>query len=191
EVGEIEARLLEHDLVREAVVTVPDGKQLVGYVVLTGEAADWQAQLAEHLRRGLPDYMVPNQWLALDSLPLSPNGKLDRKALPAVDAAQSQRAYVAPQSELEQQVAAIWTQVLGLERVGLTDNFFELGGHSLLVINIVSRIQLELGLKLVPQLLFQYPVLGALVAQLQATGAQVQDSTLSRLEDLLDDMEGL
>ncbi|WP_267273291.1 non-ribosomal peptide synthase/polyketide synthase [Pseudomonas putida] len=191
ELGEIEARLLEHDLVREAVVTVPDGKQLVGYVVLTGEAADWQAQLAEHLRRGLPDYMVPNQWLALDSLPLSPNGKLDRKALPAVDAAQSQRAYVAPQSELEQQVAAIWAQVLGLERVGLTDNFFELGGHSLLVINIVSRIQLELGLKLVPQLLFQYPVLGALVAQLQATGAQVQDSTLSRLEDLLDDMEGL
>ena len=87
ELGEIEARLLEHDLVREAVVTVPDGKQLVGYVVLASEAADWQAQLAEHLRRGLPDYMVPNQWLALDGLPLSPNGKLDRKALPAVDAA--------------------------------------------------------------------------------------------------------
>ncbi|MEW2925874.1 hypothetical protein, partial [Pseudomonas juntendi] len=72
--------------------------------------------------RGLPDYMVPNQWLVLDGLPLSPNGKLDRKALPAVDAAQSQRAYVAPKSELEQQVAAIWAQVLGLERVGLTDN---------------------------------------------------------------------
>ncbi|MGG6353614.1 condensation domain-containing protein, partial [Pseudomonas putida] len=167
ELGEIEARLLEHDLVREAVVTVPDGKQLVGYVVLTGEAADWQAQLAEHLRRGLPDYMVPNQWLALDSLPLSPNGKLDRKALPAVDAAQSQRAYVAPQSELEQQVAAIWAQVLHLEQVGLGDNFFELGGHSLLATQVFSRLR-ELGIDAPLKTLFEQASLQGFVASLPA-----------------------
>ncbi|QOH70302.1 non-ribosomal peptide synthase/polyketide synthase [Pseudomonas putida] len=167
ELGEIEARLLEHDLVREAVVTVPDGKQLVGYVVLASEAADWQAQLAEHLRRGLPDYMVPNQWLVLDGLPLSPNGKLDRKALPAVDAAQSQRAYVAPQSELEQQVAAIWAQVLGLERVGLTDNFFELGGHSLLATQVFSRLR-ALGIDAPLKVLFEHASLQSFVASLPA-----------------------
>ncbi|WBM34629.1 non-ribosomal peptide synthase/polyketide synthase [Pseudomonas sp. NY11382] len=167
ELGEIEARLLEHDLVREAVVTVPDGKQLVGYVVLASEAADWQAQLAEHLHRGLPDYMVPNQWLVLDGLPLSPNGKLDRKALPAVDAAQSQRAYVAPQSELEQQVAAIWAQVLGLERVGLTDNFFELGGHSLLATQVFSRLR-ALGIDAPLKVLFEHASLQSFVASLPA-----------------------
>ena len=112
ELGEIEARLLEHDLVREAVVTVPDGKQLVGYVVLAGEAADWQAQLAEHLRRGLPDYMVPNQWLALDSLPLSPNGKLDRKALPRPDQTAKARDYQAPATPTEIALAEIWQAVL-------------------------------------------------------------------------------
>ncbi|MDF2490797.1 MAG: dhbF, partial [Pseudomonas sp.] len=155
------------------------------------EAEGWQAELAQHLSHGLPDYMVPSQWLALDRLPLSPNGKLDRKALPAPDPAQARQVYVAPCSELEQRLAAIWAQVLGLEQVGLTDNFFELGGHSLLVINTVSRIQLDLGLTLSPQLLFQYPVLGALADQLSLGEAPVQPSTLSRLEGLLDDLEAL
>ncbi|AMA46430.1 hypothetical protein APT63_12830 [Pseudomonas sp. 22-AL-CL-001] len=191
ELGEIEARLLEHASVREAVVTVADSKQLVGYVVLEQETEGWQAELAQHLGHGLPDYMVPSQWLALDHLPLSPNGKLDRKALPTLDPAQARQTYVAPRSALEQRLAAIWAQVLGLEQVGLTDNFFELGGHSLLVINTVSRIQLDLGLTLAPRLLFQHPVLGALADQLQALEAPVQPSTLSRLEDLLDDLEAL
>ncbi|MDH0305384.1 MULTISPECIES: condensation domain-containing protein, partial [unclassified Pseudomonas] len=170
ELGEIEARLLEHALVREAVVTVPDGKQLVGYVVLNGEAENWQAQLAEHLRRGLPDYMVPNQWLALDSLPLSPNGKLDRKALPAVDATQSQHAYVAPQSEVEQQVAAIWAQVLHLEHVGLHDNFFALGGHSLLATQVFSRLR-DQGMDAPLKTLFEQPTLQGFAAALPASSS--------------------
>ncbi|NPA20650.1 MAG: amino acid adenylation domain-containing protein [Gammaproteobacteria bacterium] len=166
ELGEIEARLLEHDLVREAVVTVPDGKQLVGYVVLASEAADWQAQLAEHLRRGLPDYMVPNQWLALDSLPLSPNGKLDRKALPAVDAALVQKVYEAPANAREHRLAAVWADVLRLERVGVNDNFFELGGDSIVSIQVVGRARQQ-GLHFTPKELFQHQTVRGLAAVLR------------------------
>ncbi|MBN0926932.1 hypothetical protein JTL68_37205, partial [Pseudomonas aeruginosa] len=89
-------------------------------------------ELKALLRDSLPEYMVPAHLLFLERLPLSPNGKVDRKALPAPDASLLQEAYVAPRSELECQVAAIWQEVLKLQRVGLDDHFFELGGHSLL-----------------------------------------------------------
>ncbi|MCA4130460.1 phosphopantetheine-binding protein, partial [Pseudomonas aeruginosa] len=118
-----------------------------------------------------------------------PNGKVDRKALPAPDASLLQEAYVAPRSELECQVAAIWQEVLKLQRVGLDDHFFELGGHSLLAINVISRIQLELGMKLTPQLLFQFPTLGLFVSNLEKAGGQVDTSKLNKLEALLDEME--
>ncbi|MFJ3451793.1 phosphopantetheine-binding protein, partial [Pseudomonas sichuanensis] len=137
----------------------------------------------------LPDYMVPSHWVLLAELPLSPNGKLERKALPRPDVSQAQATYVAPHSPLQQQVAAIWQDVLQVERVGLGDNFFELGGHSLLLVTIVSRIQLELGMKLTPQMLFQHPVLGAFVDHLQQSGEQLDDAKLDRLEALFDDME--
>ncbi|VFT06090.1 peptide synthase [Pseudomonas aeruginosa] len=133
--------------------------------------------------------MVPANLLFLERLPLSPNGKVDRKALPAPDASLLQEAYVAPRSELECQVAAIWQEVLKLQRVGLDDHFFELGGHSLLAINVISRIQLELGMKLTPQLLFQFPTLGLFVSNLEKAGGQVDTSKLNKLEALLDEME--
>jgi len=132
---------------------------------------------------------VPAHVLFIAQLPLTPNGKLDRKALPAPDASQLQGGYVAPVSELEQQVAAIWQQVLDLERVGLHDHFFELGGHSLLAVNVVSRLQLELGLKLTPQLLFQNPVLTDFVSRLATAGEQIDTLKLSKLDALLDEME--
>ncbi|MFJ2482033.1 amino acid adenylation domain-containing protein [Pseudomonas sp. NPDC087598] len=198
ELGEIEARLLALPDVRQAVVLDQPGAggvQLVAYIVAAQpldplEQGAWREQVRLRLRQDLPDYMVPAHLLLLEQLPLTANGKLDRKALPTADASQLQQAYVAPVSDLEKQVAAIWSDVLKLDQVGLTDNFFELGGHSLLVINIVSRIQLELGMKLLPQTIFQYPVLGDLVAQLQGNGEQVTASKLSLLEDLLDEMEG-
>ncbi|MGO3988222.1 amino acid adenylation domain-containing protein [Pseudomonas sp. SAS7] len=145
ELGEIEARLLELASVQEAVVLAqdgPSGKQLVGYVVPVDNTQDESAlrdSLREALKAGLPDYMVPAHLLLLDKLPVTPNGKLDRKALPQPDASQLQGEYVAPQSELEQQLAAIWADVLKLERVGLTDNFFELGGDSIVSLQVVSR----------------------------------------------------
>ncbi|MGE7955443.1 non-ribosomal peptide synthase/polyketide synthase [Pseudomonas sp. NPDC089530] len=166
ELGEIEARLREQDAVREAVVVAqdgPSGKQLVGYIVTLDPtvAADSAAQAAcrDTLRRALktrlPDYMVPTHLMFLEQMPLTPNGKLDRKGLPLPDASLLQQEYVAPESELEQQIAAIWAEVLGLPRVGLTDHFFELGGHSLLATQITSRVQAELGLEVPLAALFQ------------------------------------
>jgi hypothetical protein len=199
ELGEIEARLLAQPAVTEAAVLAVEsdtGAQLVAYVVapsLEMHDGDAQRQLREGLKTGLksslPDYMIPAHLLFLEQLPLTPNGKLDRKALPAVDASQMQAAYVAPHSELEQQVAAIWQQVLEVQRIGLNDHFFELGGHSLLAVNVVSRMALELGLTLTPQLLFQHPVLSDFVARLDTGGGAINEQKLSKLEALLDDME--
>ncbi|OLU26324.1 non-ribosomal peptide synthetase [Pseudomonas sp. PA15(2017)] len=194
ELGEIEAQLLAHPLIREAAVVAqegPLGSQLVAYLVPHEalEVAQLRSQLKATLASVLPGYMIPAHWLVLDRLPLTPNGKLDRKVLPAVDASQMQAAYVAPQSELEQQVAAIWQKVLTVERIGLNDHFFELGGHSLLAVNVVSRIALELGLTLTPQLLFQHPVLSDFVARLHTGGGVANEQKLHKLEALLDDME--
>ncbi|GLU36611.1 amino acid adenylation domain-containing protein [Pseudomonas sp. NBRC 100443] len=155
ELGEIEARLLEHELVREAAVLAVDGKQLVGYVVLDAEQDDWREILAAHLAASLPEYMVPAQWLALEGMPLSPNGKLDRKALPKPDATVAQTDYVAPRNEVEQRLAAIWQDLLGIPQVGLDDNFFALGGDSIIAIQVVSRAR-QAGLQLSPRDLFQH-----------------------------------
>ncbi|MGF6109832.1 non-ribosomal peptide synthase/polyketide synthase [Pseudomonas frederiksbergensis] len=199
ELSEIEARLLQQPGVHEAAVLAQEaqgGQQLVAYVVapqLDLNAADAQRQLRDELKAGLkaslPDYMVPAHLLFIEQLPLTPNGKLDRKALPSVDASQLQASYVAPHSELEQQVAAIWQHVLTVECIGLNDHFFELGGHSLLAVNVVSRVALELGLTLTPQLLFQYPVLKDFVAQLDTDGGAINEQKLNKLESLLDEME--
>ncbi|MBA1379346.1 non-ribosomal peptide synthetase, partial [Pseudomonas brassicacearum] len=182
ELGEIEAALLALDSVRETVVVAhdgPTGAQLVGYVVpASGEVpepdASLRATLKAALKAQLPDYMVPAHLLFLAWLPLTPNGKIDRKALPAPDASDVQQAYVAPRSEAEQQVAAIWQDVLKLERVGLEDNFFELGGHSLLVTQVVSRIRRVLGIEVPLRSLFEHSTLQAFVAAFEAApGEQV------------------
>ncbi|MEB0299047.1 condensation domain-containing protein, partial [Pseudomonas sp. 10S4] len=175
ELGEIEARLNALDAVREAVVLAqegPSGQQLVGYVI-AHQTSDNEANLRDNLKTqlkaDLPDYMVPTHLLFLDQWPLTANGKLDRKALPQPDASQVQQDYVAPHSELEQQIATIWQDVLKLERVGLTDNFFELGGHSLLATQMVSRIRQTLGLNLQLRQLFENASLKACVAALEQT----------------------
>ncbi|MBX5859973.1 pyoverdine non-ribosomal peptide synthetase PvdD, partial [Pseudomonas aeruginosa] len=136
ELGEIEAALAGLAGVRDAVVLAHDGvggTQLVGYVVADSaeDAERLRESLRESLKRHLPDYMVPAHLMLLERMPLTVNGKLDRQALPQPDASLSQQAYRAPGSELEQRIAAIWAEILGVERVGLDDNFFELGGHSL------------------------------------------------------------
>ncbi|MBV6280273.1 amino acid adenylation domain-containing protein, partial [Pseudomonas aeruginosa] len=133
ELGEIEAALAGLAGVRDAVVLAHDGvggTQLVGYVVADSaeDAERLRESLRESLKRHLPDYMVPAHLMLLERMPLTVNGKLDRQALPQPDASLSQQAYRAPGSELEQRIAAIWAEILGVERVGLDDNFFELGG---------------------------------------------------------------
>ncbi|WP_425273349.1 amino acid adenylation domain-containing protein, partial [Pseudomonas petroselini] len=166
ELGEIEARLREQDSVGETVVVAqegPSGKQLVAYVVpldpLLVDDAVAQSTCREALRRALktrlPDYMVPTHLMFLERMPLTPNGKLDRKGLPRPDVSQMQQVYVAPQSELEQKIAAIWSDVLRLPRVGLHDNFFELGGDSIISIQVVSRAR-QAGVRFTPKDLFQH-----------------------------------
>ncbi|WP_323157015.1 non-ribosomal peptide synthetase, partial [Pseudomonas rhodesiae] len=166
ELGEIEARLLEHEQVREAAVLAVDGKYLVGYLVLHHAHGDWREVLGAHLAEHLPDYMVPAQWVLLEQMPLSPNGKLDRKALPKPEVTHH---YIAPQSALEQQIAAIWADVLGVEQVGVNDNFFERGGDSIISIQVVSRARAA-GIHFTAKALFQHQTVRSLarVAQLHA-----------------------
>ena len=140
ELGEIEARLLEHPAVQEAVVIDIDN-QLAAYLIGEQESPELRSGLKAHLKAGLPDYMVPSHFTWLERMPQTPNGKLDRKALPRPDASQAQSAYEPPRNERERQLAQIWMDVLKVERVGLKDNFFALGGHSLLVISLVSRLR--------------------------------------------------
>ncbi len=187
ELGEIEARLLEHAWVREAAVLAVDGKYLVGYLVLQNAGDDWRDVLSAHLAQQLPDYMVPAQWVLLEQMPLSPNGKLDRKALPKTDASLLAREYVAPQSELEQQIAAIWAEVLAVPRVGLNDNFFELGGHSLLATQVVVRLREQLHAEFDVKSIFTTPTLAdfsAYVAGQQTNNSPVQDALAKSLEAL-------
>lgn len=151
ELGEIEARLAEHSAVREAVVIAredtPGDKRLVAYYTpsLEGEpqeSAFGAEQFRMHLSVRLPEYMVPTAYVRVKSFPLTPNGKLDRKALPSPEAdSYSARSYEPPQGELETKLASIWAEVLKLDRVGRHDNFFDLGGHSLLAVQLLLQLQ--------------------------------------------------
>ncbi|AZC82780.1 non-ribosomal peptide synthetase [Pseudomonas chlororaphis] len=168
ELGEIEARLAACAGVREAVVIAredePGDKRLVAYLI-GAEGLELQAAaLREQLLLSLAEYMVPSAFVQLDALPLTTNGKLDRKALPAPDStALARRGFEAPQGEVEQRIAAIWQELLKVERVGRHDNFFELGGHSLLAVKLIERMrQLELGADV--RVLFGQPTLAALAA---------------------------
>ena len=198
ELGEIEARLREHPAVREAVVVAQPGavgQQLVGYVVAQEPAvadspeaqAECRAQLKTTLRERLPEYMVPSHLLFLARMPLTPNGKLDRKGLPQPDASLLQQVYVAPRSDLEQQVAGIWAEVLQLQQVGLDDNFFELGGHSLLATQVIGRLRERLHLEVPIKSMFTAETLGEFchgVETLKAESAPVEDALAKSLEAL-------
>uniref|UniRef100_UPI003F64EA04 amino acid adenylation domain-containing protein n=1 Tax=Pseudomonas alabamensis TaxID=3064349 RepID=UPI003F64EA04 len=175
ELGEIEARLTQQKAVREAVVLAvdgPSGQQLVGYVIPHQPAQDASA-LREELKAGLkahlPDYMVPAHLLFLSQWPLTANGKLDRRALPAPDASLLQQGYVAPANELEQRIADVWAGVLKLERVGRDDNFFELGGDSIISIQVVSRAR-NAGIRFTAKDLFLHQTIKSLAAVAQLAG---------------------
>ena len=166
ELGEIETRLLEHEAVREAVVLAldsPSGKQLVAYLVSDADHAPLRDALKAHLKAQLPDYMVPAHLTVLDSMPLTANGKLDRRALPQPDPDANRQHYVAPRNELESTLAAIWCAVLNVQQVGLDDNFFELGGDSILSIQVVSRAR-QAGIHFSPRDLFQHQTVQTLAA---------------------------
>ncbi|WP_230200552.1 non-ribosomal peptide synthetase, partial [Serratia marcescens] len=174
ECGEIEAALATHPAVREAVVdarAVGDDKRLVAWVVPAADVAEetLAGALRQHVSAALPDYMVPSAWVVVAALPLSPNGKLDRRALPEPQGAQSQAAYEAPQGEHETLLAAIWRDLLNVEQVGRHDNFFELGGHSLLAVKLMAQLR-RAGWGANVQTLFSTPTLSALAQAMSAQG---------------------
>jgi amino acid adenylation domain-containing protein len=187
EPGEIEAALQTHPAVAHAVVVsrqdVPGDPQLVAYYERTVETAAQAADLREHLRARVPAYMVPASFVALDALPQTANGKIDRKALPRPETA-AKTAVVAAErnpSPLEESLARIWGTVLGADRVGLDDNFFDLGGHSLLAIRLALRVRDELGDEMPFSLLLQNPTVATLaqaIEKLRAPRAQAGDSPL-------------
>ncbi|SFO82514.1 non-ribosomal peptide synthase domain TIGR01720/amino acid adenylation domain-containing protein [Ectopseudomonas composti] len=192
ELGEIEARLQAQPQVEEAVVVAhdtPQGKQLVGYAVA---ACDGEA-LRQALAEQLPEFMVPARILVLDTMPLSPNGKLDRKALPAPEFGTSAVGYVAPRNDLERELAAIWAQVLQVERVGIHDDFFELGGHSLLLTQVGMTLRNRLGVTLPLHALFELSSIQALASHLQAQrdSAPSQEAELELMDELLGELENL
>ncbi|MEW5928157.1 MAG: non-ribosomal peptide synthase/polyketide synthase [Gemmatimonadota bacterium] len=171
EPGEIEAALERHPQVREAVVAVredaPGAKRLVGYVVPPEGAAVTPAELRAHLQGSLPEYMVPGAYVVLEKLPLTPSGKVDRRALPASELPGEQE-YVAPRTLTEEVLAQVWAEVLQVERVGAADGFFELGGHSLLATQVVSRVREAFAVELPLRTLFEAQTLAALAGRIDA-----------------------
>jgi amino acid adenylation domain-containing protein len=185
ELGEIEAVLRRHDDVADCGVMVredvPGDQRLVAYVV--GDAA--VEELREHVRRSLPEYMVPAAFVFLDALPLSPNGKLDRKALPAPEYGAAEDAYVAPRTPTEEVLAGIWAEVLGVKRVGAEDQFFELGGHSLVATRVAARVRGVFGVDLPLRAVFERSVLSELAAEidrLRGTGASAGEGAIAPAE---------
>jgi len=168
ELGEIEARLLESEYVSEAVVLAredtPGDRRLVGYVVAAGERPS-VSDLRAWLEVTLPGYMVPAHFVLVDALPLTSSGKVNRGALPAPDTTRPElnSGLVAPRSQPEKLIAAIWAQVLGIDEVGVFDNFFDLGGDSILSIQIVARAATE-GIRLTPRMVFEHQTVAALAA---------------------------
>ncbi len=166
ELGEIEARLIEHPALRTAVVLMRDERLVAYFTLRTGSEMPTAEALRAHITQRLPEYMAPGAFVPLDALPLSPNGKVDRQALPAPDAeVLRDRPYVAPQGETEQAVAQIWAELLDIGRVGRHDSFFELGGHSLLAIRLINQMK-QAGLAVTLAELFQSPTVEGVCTRL-------------------------
>jgi|CXWL01.1.fsa_nt_gi amino acid adenylation domain-containing protein/non-ribosomal peptide synthase protein (TIGR01720 family) len=202
EPGEIEAQLLTFPNVEQALVTVREdgvgGKRLVAYVVCSVDEISSDAELIgrlrEHLAIRLPNAMMPSAFARLDAMPLSANGKIDRKALPAPDmAGQSDRAYVAPRNPAEEALVGIWKEVLGIERVGVADNFFDLGGHSLLAVQVLSRLRRAFGIEVPLRRLFEASTIEALALLVEELLIEHLDSLSEEEAEalLIDDDEGV
>jgi len=198
EIAEIEMTLLDHVAIKEAVVRLWEGRsgeqRLVAYLVPTGQQRPTVTELRRFLAEALPNYMIPSAFVMLDHLPLTPNGKLDRRALPAPGRLRPRldNRYVAPRSPVEERLAEIWAQVLGLDQVGIYDNFFELGGHSLLATQVISRVINTFRVKVPLRSLFQAPTVADMAVvivqnQLEKAESKDIDRMLAELEALSDE----
>ncbi len=174
EPGEIESVLSAHGRVKEAVVIAredPTGaKRLAAYLTPGGKgSAPDPGELTAFLKAKLPDYMIPSSYTVLDALPLTPSGKIDRKALPEPDSDRLRaHAFVAPGNETEEMIAEIWRELLHIENVGVHDNFFEMGGHSLFATVVASRLREKRRMKIPVKRLFEYPTISELADYIEA-----------------------
>ena len=171
ELGEIEARLAGYPGVRAAAVIARNdsagGKRLVAYFATPADQQITAGQLRAHVAASLPEHMIPAAFVRLDSMPLTANGKVNPAALPAPEAdSLAAEAYEPPRNEMEKMLARVWSEILGVERIGRNDNFFALGGHSLSAARIVARLQQTFGMDVKVRDLFACPSLSSL-AQLQ------------------------
>ena len=182
ELGEIETALLLQIGVKQAVVLAQEtegrsDKQLVAYVVTTGGDRITGEHLRQQLKEQLPDYMVPSAVILLEKIPLTPNGKIDRKALPSPEAAAVQKTYVEPSTPTEQAVAGIWAEVLQRNQISADDNFFDLGGHSLMATQVISRIRQQFSVEIALRTLFESPVLKDLAEAVDSAKASDTQSS--------------
>jgi amino acid adenylation domain-containing protein/thioester reductase-like protein len=198
ELGEIEATLTQHPLIQEAVVVaredVVGDKRLVAYIVTKCDANLNQTELRSFIKQHLPEYMLPSAFVLMDTLPLTSNGKIDRRALPAPEQTRPdlKETFVAPRTPAEEILAEIWANILGLEKVGIHDNFFELGGHSLLIVQLFARLRSAFQIDLPFQTLFDAPTVATLAKRLEtvrqaSSSANVTHSTFDlKAEAVLD-----
>ena len=190
ELGEIEAKLMSHASVREAAVVaredVKGERKLVGYIVPANDSCgDLPRELRAYLKKSLPDYMVPSAFITREALLLTPSGKVDRRALAALENKNGHvlREYEAPRDPTEEKLAEIWAAVLRLGRVGIRDNFFELGGHSLLATQLVSRIRTTFKVELPLRDLFEWPTiaeLGLVIKEFEDTSKNSAANIITR-----------
>lgn len=195
EPGEIEVVLGQHPAIQEAVVMAhehaPGDKRLIAYVVTFPEATPTVGELRAHLKEKLPDYMVPSTFVLLDELPLTPNGKVDRRALPAPEQSRPEleQAFVAPRTALEEVLAKMWGDLLGLERVGINDNFFELGGHSLLATQLISRVTDSFQTTLPVRIIFESSTVSGMAERMLQKEVRAGDfETIARILKHLDEV---
>jgi len=188
ELGEIESSLVKRNDIDKAVVIVredkPGDKRLVGYLIASGSEATL-ADLRTHLLETLPEYMLPSAYVYLDAFPMTSNGKIDRKSLPAPESGRPELGadYVAPKSELERAVALAWEKVLDIEKVGVNDNFFDLGGHSLLLVQVQTILSEKFRRDFSILDFFRYPTIETLAQHISAEPAAVEDS-FAKMQDM-------
>src|ERR1044071_2709243 len=181
ELGEVEAALARcpgvHSSAVVALGAAPMDNRLVAYAVMHEGASVGSQELRTYLKEKLPDYMVPSAFVFLDAMPLTPSGKLDRARLPAPEFSQP-RTYVAPRTPVEEKLAAVWSEMLRLDRVGVHEDFFDLGGHSLLATRLASRIKEVFGIELALRAVFELPTVAGLAGHIEAIGwADARNST--------------
>jgi amino acid adenylation domain-containing protein len=184
ELGEIETVLESHPTVEQSVVVVHESeegaKRLVAYVVGAQGRAPRTSELASYVKENLPEYMVPASFVALDRLPLLPNGKVDRRSLPEPDLSRPEleNAYVAPRNRTEEALAEVWSSVLGVSEVGIDDSFFELGGDSILSVQVVARAY-QHGIRVTPKQMFDHKTIRELAKEVSSAPVEAEDNLAS------------